>query len=153
MINPRRPLTIIPLAAVVVLALIAAPGCGDAAGEDSDPSYAEVLNELKLAAASNRPARAVDRARELGTPAEKDVLLAFCRTAWSLQLNNETDVLRRDAEYLDRIRHLAEYRLIDEVEPVTAAMAKLRETLDVTSIDPKMNSRYKQACYDGQGET
>jgi hypothetical protein len=108
------------VAAGLVVAGIAAQGCGNAGAQGGDstytgrplppvppevaaykkptPAYTELLKKLKAAADAGRIYKAPLHSKNLG-PVEKAAVNWFCVTAWQLVVNKELDNIP-DAKYL-----------------------------------------------------
>jgi hypothetical protein len=145
-----RGLSPLLLAMAVALFALTISGCGDsedATGEEPSQAYAEILAGMKQAAVADATFSASRKALDLSVP-EREVIRAFCETAWQLEINSEGERLKTDAYLIDRVRGLAEYELNGKFrEEIGVAMAELREDLDLVAIDPQLNHKYKKACY------
>lgn len=144
------------LASAIALASCGDSGAGGTASTEGvgQPSeaYGELLVGLENAAGSGKAYKAVRRAEALA-PAEEAAIVAFCEIAWKVDVNLGGDPSKGPA-IVPWIRSYAESGLglgyvagRARAPALSAALEKLRSTLDPASLEGETSSRYKRACF------
>lgn len=142
------------VATVATLIAALAAGCGGGAGDGEQTtggvteSFVGLVGDLNDAARSGEEMEAVERAEKELEGQEKKTFVAFCETAWKLDVQGELDELADTDQLVERIRYWTEYDFANKDSPaVAAALARLRRDTELAAWDAADDRRYKHACY------
>jgi hypothetical protein len=134
----------------LLLAGAVATGCGGANASSSNKvsqAYETVLNELNDAAQSGAAYHAIQHAKRLDV-ADRAAIDSFCYFAWQIGVNGEVERIASHADVINRLRNSAQYNLERKYWDATdAALDKLDEVFDLSSLTVQRVSRYRRACY------
>jgi len=121
----------------LVLTFLLVGGC-------SGESYDDVLRGLRSAAMSKATYNALRHAEDLDAT-DKAVVNAFCSVATQLANNGES---LSEQQFFDRVKARTQIKLGQfDVNPVNAAVGKLRATYDLAQINGGAARLYVQACF------
>jgi hypothetical protein len=103
----------------------------------------DVLRGLQNAAKSKKTFDALSNTDDLAK-SEKAVVNAFCSVTTQLADNQET---LSEQQYFNALSNEVRAELGPLSSPAQTALAKLRATYDLASINPQVAIRYARACY------